>query len=94
MTTTTTKKMASKAKNGGAKRARGKAKDLPPIPPTAKIVEIGGRECVIVPLDEYDDWLQDALLTVIAADRLKNHRDDAIPFEEAVARLDARKKRR
>ncbi len=68
-------------------------KSRPPLPPTAKVVEIGGRDCVIVPLDEYDDWLQDALLTAVAADRLERD-EDAIPFEEFEARLDAKRKKR
>ncbi len=68
-------------------------KDYPPLPPAAKVVEIGGRDCVIVPLDEYDEWLQDALLTAVAADRLERN-EDTIPFEEVEARLDAKRKKR
>ncbi len=80
------------AKKIGKKSASRKG-GYPPLPPTAKVVEVVGRECVIVPLDDYDDWLQDALLTAIAADRLERG-GDVIPFEEVEARLDAGKKRR
>jgi hypothetical protein len=83
---------ATKMKKTAQKTTAAK-KDYPPLPPAAKVVEIGGRECVIVPLDEYDDWLQDTLLTVVAADRLERD-EGTIPFEEVEARLDAKRKRR
>lgn len=86
--TTTAKTKKTTPKKRAAKKA-----DLPPLPPTAKVVEVGGRDCVIVPLDEYDDWLQDALLAAVAADRLANVKEeDLIPFEDFEARLAAKKK--
>jgi hypothetical protein len=83
--------IATKPKRFVKKQASQKP-EYPPLPPTAKVVEVAGRECVIVPLDEYDDWLQDAMLATVAADRLERS-EGVISFEEMEARLDAKKKR-
>lgn len=83
-----------KTKKTTVKKRTTKKADLPPLPPSAKVVEINGQDCIITPLAEYDDWLQDALLGVVMADRLKNGRDETVPFEDVVARLDSRKKSR
>ncbi len=69
------------------RKSTNKKPDYPPLPPSSKVVDIGGREYAIVPIDEYDDWLQDALLGVITEDRIKNGRDAAAPLAEVEARL-------
>ncbi len=85
---------ATKTKKAAPRRTAAKAKTAyPPLPPTAAVVDVGGRECVIVPLDEYDDWFHDAMLAAIMAERLASD-EELIPMEEVDRRLDAAIKRR
>ena len=64
----------------------------PPLPPDSGVAVIAGKEYLIAPLDEYDDWMQDRLLAAVAADRLDNGRGSPEPFENMEKRLDRKRK--
>ncbi len=91
--TTMTKAPAKKAAKTVTKRAAQKP-DYPPLPSTAEVLKLAGRDYVVVPLDDYDAWLQDAMFAVILEERLKNGPGETISFDEFEKRLDAKKKRR
>lgn len=88
--TTATKKAAGKTKKAAPKRT-GRRNGMPPVPPTANVVEIAGREYVIAPLDDYDEWLQDQLLAAIASERMAREGNLTIPWTEARKRLAGKK---
>jgi hypothetical protein len=64
----------------------------PPLPPESGVAIIAGREYLIAPLAEYDDWMQDRLLAAVAFDRLENNNSPAIPFDEMEKRLDRKRR--
>ncbi len=83
MTTATLTKSAKK-------RARKKESFLPP---SAGVTNVAGQELVIMPLDDFEEWLEDIALSALVDERLK---DDGpyISREELDARLAKRDKGR
>jgi hypothetical protein len=63
------------------------------LPPSAGVTNVAGQELVIIPLDDFNEWLEDIALSALVEERLK---DDGpyISREELDARLAKRDKRR
>lgn len=89
--TVTTKKSAGKV--GKAAPKRGRKNSGIPLPPSADVVEISGREYIIAPLDEYRDWEEERALAALMRERI-NDGDPLIPFEEFESRLDRKNRRK
>ena len=81
--TTTTKKTINK-------RSRKKPS---PFPPTADVANIAGRDFIIMPLDDFEEWQEDQLLAAVVGQRLESG-EKTVPFEEMEARLDRHAKGR
>lgn len=85
--TTTMKKAAKKpARKNPSKRTS-------PFPPTAGVTKIDGRDFIIMPLDDFEEWQEDRLLAAVVGQRLASG-EKTVPFEEIEARLDRNAKRR
>lgn len=84
MTTTTKKK--------GATKARSRKKPEHSLPPSAEVVNLSGRDYLIVPMDEFQEWDEDRMLIALMAERLASD-EELIPLEEVERRLDAKKVR-
>ena len=65
----------------------------PLLPPTAGVAKIAGRDFVIVPLDDFEEWQEDRLLAAVVARRMQSG-EQLLPFEEIEARLDRKDKGR
>ncbi len=59
------------------------------LPPTADVAKIAGRDFVIMPLSDFEEWQEDQLLAAVVAQRLESG-EEVVPFEEIEARLDHR----
>lgn len=57
------------------------------LPPTADVAKIAGRDFVIMPLVDFEEWQEDQLLAAVVAERLESD-EKVISFEEVEARLD------
>lgn len=84
--TTMTKAPAKKAAKPVAKRTP-KKQDYPPMPDSAEVVTLAGQDYMVVSLEDYDEWLTDAMFDVMIRERLKHDQGPAVPFEEVEARL-------
>lgn len=80
MTTTTKKRVARR-------------KAPPFLPPTADVATIAGRDFVIVPLDDFDEWYEDHLLAVLANERAKDNSRPSRSAEEVFSRQDAKRRK-
>ena len=89
---TTMTKKAKKPGNATTRRV-GKKTKRSQLPPTADVASIAGKEFVIMPLEDFEEWQDDMMLTALVTERLEDG-EAFIPFEEIEARLDQRKKRR
>ena len=71
-------------------RRRSAGARRPPLPPSAEVVTLSGREYVIAPLDAFRDWEEDRAFAALMAERL---RDDGeyISFDEFEKHLDRKK---
>ncbi len=63
------------------------------LPPTADVAKIAGKDFVIMPLSDFEEWQEDQLLAAVVAERLKN-KEAIVPFEEIEKRLDRKAKGR
>lgn len=81
--TTTTKKDVKKSVN--------KKRTL--LPPSADVVVISGREYIIAPLDEFQEWGEERMLAELMAERLEEG-GPYISLEEFEKRLDRKNKGR
>ena len=66
-------------------RARKKHARL--LPPNADVAKIAGKDFLIMPLSDFEEWQEDQLLAAVAAQRLESG-EEILPFEEIEARLD------
>ena len=62
------------------------------MPPSADVATIAGREFLIIPLDEYDDWYDDHLLGLLMTERMTDPNQKIVPFSEIEKRLDKKGK--
>lgn len=85
--------MTTTTKKNTKKRTTGK-KTFPPLPPSADVVEISGRDYVIAPLDEYSEWYEDQLFASLVEERLRQPNPKIVPFSEIEAALDKKRKGR
>ena len=93
MTTTTGKNRSPKKTSRKTRDNRVAKKDSALFPPSAEIVKLSGREYLIVPMEDFQDWDDDRMLAALMAERLASN-EELIPLEEVEKRLDAKKKRR
>lgn len=63
------------------------------LPPSADVVKIAGREYVIAPLDEFQEWGEDRMLALLMEDRLEED-GPYMSMEEFEKRLDRKNKGR
>ncbi len=63
------------------------------LPSSADVAKIAGREFVIVPLDDFEEWFDDMLLQAVADERLQNKPLETIPMEKVFARQDAKRRK-
>lgn len=75
------------------KKAKPRRKSRPSLPAAADVATIAGRDFVIMPLDEFEEWREDQLLSAVVAQRLESG-EKIVPFKEIEARLDRRAKAR
>ncbi len=80
---------AIKTKRTAKRRGAGR-RDLPY---SAEVLNLSGRDYLIVPLDDFEEWDEDRQLTALMAERLAVD-EELIPLEEMERRLDAKKKKR
>lgn len=72
------------------KKRTGKAESI--LPPSAGVTNVAGQDLLIMPLHDFEEWLEDIALSALVEDRLKD--DGAyITREELDARLAKRDKR-
>lgn len=90
MTTTTkkTKKQATKSRKPATKKERD-----PEIPSSASVAVIEGKKYVIMPLDDFEEWRDDLLLTAVMQERLESG-EPFIPFDDIIADLNNAEKGR
>ncbi len=62
-----------------------------PLPDSADTAVIAGREYIIVPSDDLEEWYIDQMLGMVATERLKTDRATAAPLDEVIARLQKKK---
>ncbi len=85
--------MTTMTKKSPKKRSRSPRVLRDMLPPSADIVEISGREYLIAPFDEYQEWEEDRALMAIVEERL-NDGSTPISYEEFTKRLDRQNKGR
>ncbi len=76
-----------------ATRPRIRKKRVRLLPPTADIAKIAGKDFVIMPLSDFEEWQEDQLLAAVVAQRLES-REAIVLFDEIEARLDRKAKGR
>ncbi len=83
--------MTTTAKKTPKARSRSRA---PFLPPSSDVVNISGREYVITPLDEFQEWEEDRALLAIAEERLADGGSwiTAEEFKKRLAKSNARRK--
>jgi hypothetical protein len=74
------------------KTKRAKKEAWPPLPPSADVAVIAGREYLIAPLDEFAEWCEDQALLPLVKERLENPNRRIVPFSEIEAALDKKGK--
>ncbi len=63
------------------------------LPPTADVAKIAGKDFLIMPLRDFEEWQEDQLLAAVVAERLESG-EKIVPFEEIEDRLDRKAKSR
>jgi hypothetical protein len=64
------------------------------LPDTAVYGTFADREYIMIPVEDFGEWYEDATLGAIAQDRLENDSEEPIPFEAIAAKYDKRKMRK
>ncbi len=82
---TTTVKTKRTGKRRGAERNN--------LPSSAEVLKLSGRDYLIVPLDDFEEWDEDRQLAALMAERMAAD-EELIPLEEVERSLDAKKKMR
>ena len=70
-------------------KPRARKKHVGLLPPTADVARIAGKDFIIMPLNDFEEWQEDKLLAAVAAQRLGSG-EEIVPFEVIEARLDSR----
>ena len=82
--TTTTKKATKTVKT--ADKGSGKKSKRPAIPPSAGVTVVDGREFVIMPLADFEEWQDERLFAALVRERIESD-EPVVPFEEIAAKL-------
>jgi hypothetical protein len=56
------------------------------LPPSASVTTVAGQELLIMPLSDFEDWMEDIALSALVAERLEDG-GSYISREELEARL-------
>jgi hypothetical protein len=56
------------------------------LPPSADVANVAGRDFVIMPLDDFEEWFDDMLLMAVADERLQSKPLVTVPMEDVFAR--------
>lgn len=83
---------ATKAKKPVKKSAAGK-KARPQLPPSAGITVVDGREFVIMPLDDFEEWQDEQAFAALMRERIESD-EPTIPFSQMMAKLNKGRKGR
>ena len=76
---------AQKRRPGAKRRAK------TPLPESAGRAVIGGKEFILIPAADFEEWYEDRMLAAISAERLKLERHLAVPIENVIRRLDGKR---
>ena len=63
------------------------------LPSSADVANVAGRDFVIMPLDDFEEWFDDMLLMAMADERLQSKPLETVPMEKVFARQDARRRK-
>ena len=80
----------TKAKKTAKPRA---SKKQPLLPPSAGVTNVAGQKLLIIPLDDFEEWLEDIALSALVEERIEEG-GPYISLEEFERRLDQRNKGR
>lgn len=64
------------------------------LPDTATYGTFAGKEYIMIPVEDFGEWYEDATLGAIAQDRLENDDGPALPLEASVDEIEGGRKRK